>query len=54
MQMQMTTQLFDRKSLTNANRMTPFAFQTPTARQVSLAGDFDNWDPKARLMHKAP
>ena len=30
----------------------PFAFQAPTARQVSLAGDFNNWDPKAMPMRK--
>ena len=34
------------------NRMTPFAFPAPKARQVSLAGDFNNWDPKAGPMHK--
>ena len=31
---------------------TQFAFQAPTARQVSLAGDFNNWDPKAGPMYK--
>ena len=30
-----------------------FAFPAPQARQVSLAGDFNNWDPKATPMHKA-
>ena len=57
MKMQMKTQktqLLEDKSLTNANRTTQFAFQAPTARQVSLAGDFNNWDPKAGLMHKRP
>jgi len=29
----------------------PFAFQAPAARQVSLAGDFNHWDPKAAPMH---
>lgn len=32
----------------------PFAFPAPAARQVSLAGDFNNWDPKAMPMHKGP
>jgi 1,4-alpha-glucan branching enzyme len=31
-----------------------FAFQAPTARQVSLAGDFNNWDTDAAPMHKGP
>ena len=30
----------------------PFAFPATAARQVSLAGDFNNWDPKAMPMHK--
>ena len=30
----------------------PFAFQAPAARQVSLAGDFNNWDPKATPMRR--
>src|SRR5690242_20824005 len=30
----------------------PFAFPAPEARQVSLAGDFNNWDSKATPMHK--
>ena len=50
----MKTQLFEDKSLTSANRMTQFAFQASTARQVSLAGDFNNWDTKAGPMHKGP
>ena len=29
-----------------------FAFTAPAARQVSLAGDFNNWDPKTMPMHK--
>ena len=29
-----------------------FAFQAPTTRQVSLAGDFNNWDTNAAPMHK--
>jgi 1,4-alpha-glucan branching enzyme len=48
------TQLLEDESLTNANRTTRFAFQAPTARQVSLAGEFNNWDPKAGPMHKGP
>lgn len=31
-----------------------FAFQAPTTRQVSLAGDFNNWDTNAAPMQKAP
>ena len=31
-----------------------FAFQAPTTRQVSLAGDFNNWDTNAAPMHKGP
>jgi 1,4-alpha-glucan branching enzyme len=57
MKMQMKTekiQLFEDKSLTNVNRTTQFTFQAPTARQVSLAGEFNNWNPKAGLMHKGP
>ena len=42
------------KNLSNANRMTQFAFPAPTARQVSLVGDFNNWDTKAGPMHKGP
>ena len=48
----MKTQLFEDTSLTSANRTTQFTFQAPKARQVSLAGDFNNWDPKAGPMHK--
>jgi 1,4-alpha-glucan branching enzyme len=29
-----------------------FDFTAPAARQVTLAGDFNNWDPKALPMHK--
>ena len=48
----MKTQLNEDKSLTNVNRVTQFAFQAPTARQVSVAGEFNNWDPKAGPMQK--
>jgi 1,4-alpha-glucan branching enzyme len=51
---QMTTRLSKVKSLAGVNRMTQFAFQAPTARQVSLVGDFNNWDSKAGPMHKRP
>ena len=50
----MKTQTTKDQNLTNVSRMTQFAFQAPTARQVSLAGDFNNWDPKAGPMHKGP
>ena len=50
----MKTQVSEDKNLANGNRMTQFAFPAGTARQVSLAGDFNNWDPKAGAMHKAP
>ena len=50
----MKTQLFENKDPTGGNRMTQFAFPAPTARQVSLAGDFNNWDTKAGPMHKGP
>jgi 1,4-alpha-glucan branching enzyme len=40
--MQMKTQSIKDLSLTKVYRMTPFAFQAPTAQQVSLAGDFNN------------
>jgi 1,4-alpha-glucan branching enzyme len=50
----METQAFKNKSLAEVNPRTQFAFQAPTARQVSLAGDFNNWDTKASPMHKGP
>src|SRR6478735_80354 len=31
---------------------THFAFQAPAIRQVSLAGDFNNWDTNAAPMQK--
>ncbi|MBI3849566.1 MAG: isoamylase early set domain-containing protein [Verrucomicrobia bacterium] len=52
--MQMKTQSIKDQSLTKVDRMTPFAFQAPAARQVSLAGDFNNWDPKAGPMRRGP
>jgi 1,4-alpha-glucan branching enzyme len=48
----MKTQLFPDKSPTKVDRTTPFAFPAPKARQVCLAGDFNNWDPKAGPMQK--
>jgi 1,4-alpha-glucan branching enzyme len=36
------------------SRPVPFAFPAPAARQVSLAGDFNHWDPQAMPMHKGP
>jgi 1,4-alpha-glucan branching enzyme len=33
---------------------TQFTFRAPTTRQVSLAGDFNNWDTQAAPMHKSP
>jgi 1,4-alpha-glucan branching enzyme len=52
--MKLNTQPFEAKNLSNANRMTQFAFPAPKARQVSLVGDFNNWDTKAGPMHKGP
>ena len=33
---------------------TQFAFKAPATRQVSLAGDFNNWDTNAAPMQKDP
>lgn len=41
-------------NLTNVNPMTRFALQAPTARQVCLAGDFNNWSTKAAAMRQGP
>src|ERR1700759_4512331 len=30
----------------------PFSFADPTARRVSLAGDFNGWDPETMPMYK--
>jgi len=38
----------------STNTPTQFAFQAPTTKQVSLAGDFNNWDTMAAPMHKSP
>jgi 1,4-alpha-glucan branching enzyme len=48
----MKTQRLKEKDPTHTDRMTQFAFPSPTARQVSVAGDFNNWDPQAAPMHK--
>jgi len=34
--------------------MNQFAFPAPTARQVCLGGEFNNWDTKAGPMLKGP
>jgi 1,4-alpha-glucan branching enzyme len=52
--MKMKMKLFKNKNVTNLNPLSRFALHAPTARQVSLAGDFNNWDPKAGAMHKGP
>jgi 1,4-alpha-glucan branching enzyme len=49
---QMNTTTSQTKGYTNSS--TQFAFQAPASRQVSLAGDFNNWDPSAVPMHKGP
>src|SRR4029434_3919384 len=30
----------------------PFTYPAPAAQKVSLAGDFNNWDPQSLPMHK--
>jgi 1,4-alpha-glucan branching enzyme len=49
--MKLKPQLFQEQR-SSVNRTSQFAFQAPTARQVCLAGDFNNWDTKAGPMHK--
>ena len=44
-----------KKSKTEAKvliKKAPFEFPAPGAREVSLAGDFNNWDPKTNPMKK--
>ncbi len=36
----------------NKTKKVPFEFLKPDAQKVSLAGDFNNWDPKMSLMKK--
>ena len=50
----MKTRLSNTKGLAEVNRMSQFAFQAPTARKVSLAGDFNHWNTEAGPMHKGP
>jgi 1,4-alpha-glucan branching enzyme len=50
----MKTRLSKVKSLAGVNRMIQFTFRAPTARQVSLAGDFNHWNTGAGPMHKGP
>ena len=47
-------QLYRDNNLTKVGRTTQFSFPAPTARQVSLAGDFNHWDTEASPMHKGP
>jgi 1,4-alpha-glucan branching enzyme len=49
MNMQTTSQ---NKSFTGGPAL--FTLQAPATRQVSLAGDFNNWDIKAAPMQKGP
>jgi len=35
-------------------RPIPFAFLAPAARQVCVAGEFNDWNPTAMPMHKSP
>ena len=48
--MKMETTSSQNKNFTGSP--TQFAFQAPTTRQVSLAGDFNNWDTNAAPMQK--
>ena len=48
----MSTTLSNNKSLKQSS--VPFDFPAPAALQVSLAGDFNNWDLKAMPMRKGP
>jgi 1,4-alpha-glucan branching enzyme len=50
----MKTRLFKDMSLSEVDRMVQFTFHAPTARQVSLAGDFNHWNTRAGPMHKGP
>jgi len=53
-EMKMKPQLLQPNDLTSHNRTAQFALRAPTARQVSLAGDFNKWDIKAGPMHRGP
>ena len=48
--MKMQTTSLPNKKLTH--NPTPFTFQAPASHEVSLAGDFNNWDTKAAPMTK--
>ena len=48
------TRLFKDKSLAEGDSMIQFTFHAPTARQVSLAGDFNHWNTEAGPMHRGP
>jgi 1,4-alpha-glucan branching enzyme len=45
-------QITSSQNKNSTSNQTQFAFQSPTTRQVSLAGNFNNWDTKAAPMHK--
>src|SRR5204862_4089278 len=46
----MQTTSSQNKNFTGSSTL--FAFQSPTTRQVSLAGDFNNWDTRVAPMQK--
>ena len=54
MKTKLRTQSFQAKNLASVKCTTRFDFSAPKARQVSLAGEFNNWDTKAGPMHKGP
>ena len=37
----------------NTKQVTSFTFHAPSARRVSLAGEFNNWNPEDMPMYKA-
>lgn len=51
-ELKMKTQPWNHNNQAPVNRATRFAFSAPNARQVWLAGDFNNWDTKAGPMQK--
>ncbi len=48
--MKMQTTSVQNKKITH--NPTPFTFQAPASREVSLAGEFNNWDTNAAPMQK--
>ena len=48
----MKQQLLHNNDQASQNRGTQFAFPAPTASQVSVAGDFNDWNTKAGLMRR--